>query len=661
VTGRLRPSPRVLVAALLSTLAAAFAGWMGFAHGSSPAVDSTTPIKHVVVIFDENESFDHYFGTYPDARNLAGERTFTAKGGTPSVNGLTPALLTANPNRYNPARLPPSSALTCDANHAYAPEQAAFNGGLMNKFVEDTGGACAVPGGNLVMDYFDGNTVTGLWNLAQNFSMSDNYFGSSFGPSTPGALNLVAGTTHGASPAIGNSIVDGTMIADPDPALDDCVNGSARMSGRNVGDLMNARGVTWGWFQGGFRPTSRNGAGVASCGSAHRNIGGANIADYSAHHEPFMYYASTANQHHLPPTSVANIGHSDQANHQYDLADFDNAVRADNLPQVSFLKAAAFEDGHPGYSDPLDEQNWIARVVNEVQQSPDWASTAIVITYDDSDGWYDHVDAVSQGSNLSDGSDGAECRAAGGIDTEHQGRCGPGPRLPLLVVSPWAKANDVESGTQLEQASVTRFIEDNWSLGRIPAAEKSFDVRAAPDGLNDLFDFAAPTRAPKVFLDPATGQVVGSPPSGVTSPNGVDVVTPPPATTTTGTTPPPATTTTTTTTPPARPPTTTTTPRPSTRLPIKLWSLKVRRSGKKLTLTFRYRGVTASKGRLTASARATLKRRTVATAATKTIRSGKASLTLRARKTIKKGKYVFTLRFKQGKSSATVTKTITVK
>ncbi|WP_081691200.1 phospholipase C [Conexibacter woesei] len=668
MTGRLRLSPRVLTAAALSTLAAALVGWLTLAHGSSPAVDSTTQIKHVVVIFDENESFDHYFGTYPNAENRAGEHPFTARGGTPSVDGLTPALLTANPNRYDPARLPPSRALTCDANHAYSPEQAAFNNGAMDKFVENTGGACSVPGGNLVMDYFDGNTVTGLWNLAQNFSMSDNYFGSSFGPSTPGALNLIAGSTHGASPAIGNSIVDGTMIADPDPALDDCANGSATMSGRNVGDLLNDRGVTWGWFQGGFRPTSRSSAGVASCGSAHRNIGGASVADYSAHHEPFMYYASTANQHHLPPTSVANIGHSDQANHQYDLADFDNAVRADNLPQVSFLKAAAFEDGHPGYSDPLDEQNWIARVVNEVEQSPDWASTAIVITYDDSDGWYDHVNAVSKGSNLSDGSDQAICRgAAGAGDPDYAGRCGPGPRLPLLVVSPWAKTNDVESA-QLEQASVTRFIEDNWNLGRLSSLNNpSFDARAAPAGLNALFDFAGGTRAPKVYLDPATGQVVSTPPSAVTSPNGADVpaTTTTTTTTTTGTTPPPGTTTTTATTPappattPARPGTPS---RSSARLGVRPASYRARRSGKKLTLTFTYKGVTASKGRLTVSAKAMLNRRTVATAATKTIRSGRAALILRARKAIKKGRYTFTLRFRQGRLTATITtKAITIR
>jgi len=96
---------------------------------------TTTPIKHLVVIFQENISFDHYFGTYPNAKNPPGEPAFTAAAGTPSVNGLSAALLTHNPNQANPHRLDRSQALTCDQNHDYTPEQQAFDRGLMDKFV----------------------------------------------------------------------------------------------------------------------------------------------------------------------------------------------------------------------------------------------------------------------------------------------------------------------------------------------------------------------------------------------------------------------------------------------------------------------------------------------------------------------------------------------
>jgi phospholipase C len=123
--------------------------------------------------------------------------------------------------------------------------------------------------------------------------------------------------------------------------------------------------------------------------------------DYYPDDEPFQYYQSTANHHHLPPTSVAMIGHTDQANHQYDLSDFWAAAQAGNMPAVSFIKAPTSQDGHPIDSDPTDEQNFLVNTINRLQQIPEWNSTAIIITYDDSGGWYDHVlsPIVSQSSD----------------------------------------------------------------------------------------------------------------------------------------------------------------------------------------------------------------------------------------------------------------------
>ena len=163
----------------------------------TPAIPATTtPIKHLVIIFQENVSFDHYFGTYPKAKNPSGEPAFTAAANTPSVNGLTAALLAHNPNTANPMRLGRSQALTCDQDHAYTDEQKAFDNDKMDKFVQSTSGS-ECKDKTIVLDYFDGNTVTALWNYAQHFALSDNSFGTTFGPSTPGALNLVSGQTHG--------------------------------------------------------------------------------------------------------------------------------------------------------------------------------------------------------------------------------------------------------------------------------------------------------------------------------------------------------------------------------------------------------------------------------------------------------------------------------
>ena len=502
----------VLAAAAATATALAFA-----APAAANATDHTpqttaTPIQHLVVIFQENVSFDHYFGTYPNATNPAGEPAFHAAPHTPTVNGLTPALLTNNPNAANPTRLDRSEALTCDQDHDYTAEQKAFDHGKMDKFVQNTQtSSCSPPDigkPGLVMDYYDGNTVTAMWNYAQHFALSDNSYNTVFGPSTPGALNLVSGQTHGATPSAPTSAVaNGSVIGDPDPTFDDCSAGTTvAMNGPNVGDLLNAKNITWGFFQGGFRPSTPANPTTgtkATCNSSHTNIGGATVSDYSAHHQPFQYYASTANPHHLPPSSTSAIGHTDVANHQYDLADFTTALTAGNLPAVSFLKAARYQDGHPGYSDPLDEQHFLVDTLNALQQSKDWPSTAVVIAYDDSDGWYDH-----QASPIVNPSQSAQdaltapgiCGSTATPLAGFQDRCGYGPRTPLLVISPYAKRNFVDH-TVTDQSSILRFIEDNWLSGqRIGGG--SFDALAGP--VTPMLDFGHHDNG-KLLLDPTTG------------------------------------------------------------------------------------------------------------------------------------------------------------
>jgi phospholipase C len=471
---------------------------------ASSNYSTATPIKHLVIIFQENISFDHYFATYPNAKNPPGERfPFHASPNTPSVNNLNSSgLLTNNTNEYQPFRFDRSRAVTCDMNHGYTAEQNATNGGLMDKFVKYTSPRhCTDPDRfKQVMGYYDGNTVTAIWNYAQHFAMSDNFFSTTFGPSTPGALNLVSGQTHGSTDKVAN----GTVIDDPDPAHDECSEGlSVSMNGKNIGDLLNAKNITWGWFQGGFKPTNTDGKAV--CGLEHKNINHTmNVTDYIAHHEPFQYYKSTANPHHVPPTLNTTIGHSgNQANHQYDLIDFWIAAESHNLPSVSFLKAPGYQDGHARYSDPIDEQNFLVNTTNRLQKLPEWNSTAVIITYDDSDGWYDHVmpPIVSQSNDPNYdrllGKDGLCGQAPAGA---YQDRCGYGPRLPFLVISPYAKVNYVDHGIT-DQTSIIRFIEDNWGLGRI--GDQSFDAKAG--SFMKMFDFTTSHYAKKLFLDPLTG------------------------------------------------------------------------------------------------------------------------------------------------------------
>jgi phospholipase C len=347
------------------------------------------------------------------------------------------------------------------------------------------------------MDYFDGNTVTALWNYAQNFALSDNSYGTVFGPSTPGALNLISGNTHGTAD-LTSGTVDGTVIGDPDPKGDKASGTSVvQMSGQNIGDLLNSKQITWGWFEGGFDNPSATHIG------ADKNP----TKDYIPHHQPFQYYPQTANPNHLPPTSVAMIGKTDQANHQYDITRFWEALRAHKLPAVSFLKAPAYQDGHAGYSSPLLEQQFLVNTINELMKAPEWNHTAIIIAYDDSDGWYDHVMSpiVNQSQTKYDALTGTGSAGTNPPLGGFQGRAGYGPRLPLLVISPFAKKNFVDH-TITDQSSILRFIEDNWKLGRI--GNSSFDALAG--SLLNMFDFDHRNdRDSRLFLDANTGEPYG--------------------------------------------------------------------------------------------------------------------------------------------------------
>jgi phospholipase C len=577
-------------------------------HAGEP--HTATAIKHLVVIFGENESFDHYFGTYPLAKNPVGEPRFIALPFTPSVNGLNHQLLTNNPNftntannntmagggysiAANPFRLDRTQAVTADQDHDYTPEQQAFDGGKMDLFPLYTGTAGPPPSPPamavfdttaLVMGYYDGNTTTALWNYAQHFAMNDNSYSSQFGPSTVGVLNLVSGQTNGAiyyaGPTAGSAKIgadnssvadDGqgglTVMGDPDPFLDVCSlaqNGASdqtvEMQGKNIGDLLNANNISWGWFQGGFDLTLSNSGvnnyphntlagsytgytgsyytgsmgtpksgGLVGCVrqsiSSILTAGGESPSkDYVPHHAGFQYYASTRNPNHNRPASVAVIGTSadtgtasNQANHQYDTHDFWDALAAGNLPAVTFLKAPKFQNAHPGNSDPLDEQVYVVSVINALQDSPFWESTAVVIAYDDSDGWYDHANHVinpSFNSNVDALEGTGKCEPLPhtfparetplpGINGKPvNGRCGYGPRQPLLVISPWAKHNFVDH-TVTDQSSIIRFIEDNWLNGE-RIGEGSYDGVAG--SLFDMFDFYQLPYT-KLKLDPQTGLV----------------------------------------------------------------------------------------------------------------------------------------------------------
>lgn len=527
------------------------------------AAATATPIKHVVVIFNENVSFDHYFGTYPNATNPAGEPAFTGAAGTPSSNNLTASLLNSNPNSTNaangtgaanPFRLDRTQAATADQNHAYTAEQQAYDNGLADLFPKytgkaTTGGVGAFGTTGQVMGYYDGNTVTGLWNYAQHFAMNDNAYTDTYGPSTPGALEVIGGQTNGITlvatsksaftlAAYSYYVNDGqggyTLINDVDPAYDVCSSATDQITvgGKNIGDLLNASKLTWGGFMGGFDLTATNANSTTGCHrSTVSSVVASTVTDYIPHHNWFQYYPTTANPTHARPASTAAIGYTqapggsaaDPANHQYDLSDFYAAVSAGNFPSVSFLKAPAYQDSHPGYSDPLDEQTFVTKVVNFLQQQPDWKNTVVIVAYDDSDGWYDHAYVTPTSSSYDAQADqlngaavcGTGTAAAGVNGTPVNGRCGPGTRIPMMVISPWSKPNYI-SHTPISLASVARFIEDNW-LNGARLGQGSWDATAG--SMMDMFNFSGSGSNAPLYLDNSQGTPLTAPPAGSATPS----------------------------------------------------------------------------------------------------------------------------------------------
>jgi phospholipase C len=650
----------LLAATAIAAAAVLVVGIAGAAPPAAPQAggkhdETATPIKHLVVIFQENVSFDHYFGTYPSSAGTDGQ-AFTARPGTPAVASLAPAtdgslpaalrhaddLTTANPNSALPLRLDssptgktgsPGGQLTCDQDHNYSDEEQSFDGGKMDQFVQSVGqGGGSSPFGtpcnaSIVMDYYDGNTVTALWNYAQHYAMSDNSFETDFGPSAPGAINVVSGDTGNVdtahevnNPSVATSAApnaditpDGhggfSLTSDAQPYWDDCSTRDAvGLTGLNIGDELNKAGLSWGWFQGGFRPTESYEDALKAVGASgqststfipdqFKNAGFQNNVphssnqglcdavhpvgvafgftadhpllsgttaqfkdDYIAHHEPFQYYASTANPHHLAiatdksgadqlhgPNSLSTIGTDTQTfaggsygsqpqfdtpDHNYDSSDFDQLVAAiargklppSALPAVTFLKAPGYQDGHAAYSDPADEQAFVVSEVNALEKTPDWSSTAVLVNYDDSDGWYDHVysgvtnPSASPADNLTNtklgkinaGNPTSGLCGSGTPLGGQNGRCGFSSRLPMIAISPCAAPDAVDHNLS-DQASVVNFIEYNWGLPAIPGsfdqALKATDAaEGIPFDLAGLFDFSNCNQPPWP-LDPATGQV----------------------------------------------------------------------------------------------------------------------------------------------------------
>lgn len=385
------------------------------APAQQPARRTQSPIQHVVVIFQENVSFDRYFGTYPGAAGFPGG---DPRGVPPQADGRLPYKATAGEAAH-------------DVPHDYQTMIREFDQGKMDRFSSES---------PYTMGYFDYHEVPGYWLLARNFALADAYFQPVFGPSTPGALQLVAG-------------YNGDIGGDPNPPFDPharcfLIACARPQTYRNIGDVLDEAGITWTWYQEGWS----NGTG------------------YVPHHNPFMYF-----------TNADPKGANKYADQIKDIPDYLADVKSGKLPAVAFLKGGTAggrtpdgttvgTDGHPGYSGPNPDDQFVTDLVGALMQSPAWQSTLIVVTFDESGGFYDHV-------------------APPQIDTGSRWR-GLGPRVPALFISPFARPGFVDH-TQLTHSSVLKFIDWNWQL---PALGNPGKLEARLGELTGALDFGQTPR-----------------------------------------------------------------------------------------------------------------------------------------------------------------------
>jgi phospholipase C len=464
----------------------AFVAAISLAMSSSAGAESDngthSPIKHTIILYQENISFDHYFGTYGHGSN-----------GIPAGSTLTHTNGIQTWGPYAPTQLSGiTQSRTCDVDHNYSDMIRMVDHGLMDQFLQfgndktvtnpsssssttcpsfET--AAPAPGAGLTAlanAYYTGTAgdpnapLQNYWRLASRYTLADNFFQGVYGPSTPGAEWLVSATNN--------------TSGDPNPIGDICDDYPASISPQdipNLGAEASAAGTSWAWFQGGFgtcTPTSVNG--------------------YSAHHDPFQYFTSTADLNHTFAFDP-RMDYPQANRHQRDLSLLYAALAGSpsvSLPAISWVKAPQLEDGHPGYSGPALEDAFVGDLVARLQASPFWKDTALIIAFDETGGWWDHVAPPDLGGPFANWVNGqpnlSGCQYPG-IPGAACGEAGLGPRMPVLVVSRFARQGFVDHDL-LNTASLDRWVEWNH---RLPALGVWGDRDATAGNLATAFIFGA--------------------------------------------------------------------------------------------------------------------------------------------------------------------------
>ena len=367
---------------------------------------TNSPITHVIILMMQNHSLDNLFGTYSGANGLDAS--------LPSYHQIDAAGNTVSPT-------PITSLTTADLTHDQPHYSGSWDGGKMDKF--------AFEEGDLAMQYYDtslsglatDNTswgISNLWSYAQQYALADNFYMSAMNSEPAQELYMVAATVHS------NHNASALPFYDPCSAVEQEAQGagtiSVPMTETNVGDQLTAKQIPWTFYQTNYA-NSQNGT----------------CKDYVPQEDPFQYFTSTENS-----SNIQN----------FTMSGFESVLSSGTLPSVVWITPDGAHDMHPGGGNILDGIEWLSQLVQAVKSSGEWQSTAIIVLWDESGGWYDHVPPPQ----LAD-------------TTSLPGGQGLGMRVPVIIVSPYAKTNYI-SHQQMDFVSILRFIQWNWNLGQIPVA-----------------------------------------------------------------------------------------------------------------------------------------------------------------------------------------------
>jgi phospholipase C len=399
-------------------------------------------IQHIIVIYQENWSFDGLYGNFPGADGLAQAddayaqvdrdgkpylhlpQPLDTRNKPPVPDTRFPADLTVAP--FDLARFVPHAQRTGDLVYRFYQEKQQIDDGKMDKFIawSDAGG--------LVMSYYDGRDLP-EGRLAREFTLADNFFHAAFGGSFLNHFWLVCACTPvwQDAPAqqvaqidtLGLLIRDGAVTPDgyavntafsvnqPHPArITDPALFMPEQTMPTIGDRLSEKHISWAWYSGGWKDA----------------LAGKPDPLFQFHHQPFAYFAKYADNTEA------------RAEHLKDEDEFFSDVAQHRLPSVVFIKPLGPDDEHPGYASLRRGQEHVLKLVNAVRNSP-YFHRSLIITYDENGGRWDHV-----APPIAD-------------------RWGPGTRVPAIIISPYARRGFVDH-TQYDTTSILRTIERRWQL-----------------------------------------------------------------------------------------------------------------------------------------------------------------------------------------------------